>query len=422
MPEDNKNNVNINKIPNGAGKAVQFGAGNIGRGFLGQLFSESGYEVVFVEIDKKIVDTLNKDNSYLLKIVGDNPQDITVRNVRAVDARDVARVAEEIKTARIMATAVGVNVLEKIAPVIARGIELRAEQGIEEPLNIIICENLLNAGEVLKGYIKRHCHCLGYLDSRVGFVASVVSRMIPVVPEEIKKRDPTVVMVEEYCRLPVDGKGFKGEAPRIKGVIAYDNIEAYEEQKLFIHNLSHAMFAYLGYLKGYQYIWQAVKDREINDRVRAALRESGAALIKKHKFTEKETREHTEDLLTRFSNKALGDTVCRVGREPLRKLGPEDRLMGAAQLALKYDVVPENISLGIAAALCYDYPQDEEAVKLALLLKDKGVAGTLEEISGLDPDSELCKLVADKYVTLRPKNFNNWLFSKFSSKGVTPPL
>ncbi len=407
MPEDNKNNVNINKISNGAGNAVQFGAGNIGRGFLGQLFSESGYEVVFVEIDKKIVETLNKNNSYLLKIVGNNPRDITVRNVRAVDARDVARVAEEIKTARVMATAVGVNVLEKIAPVIARGIELRAEQGIEEPLNIIICENLLNAGEVFKGYIKHHCRCLDYLDSRVGFVASVVSRMIPVVPEEIKRQDPTVVMVEEYCRLPVDRKGFKGEAPRIKGAIAYDNIEAYEEQKLFVHNLSHAMFAYLGNLKGYQYIWQAVKDKETNARVRAALRESGAALIKKHKFTEEETREHIEDLLTRFSNKALGDTVYRVGREPLRKLGPEDRLMGAARLALKYDVVPENISLGIAAALCYDYPRDDEAVKLALLLKDKGVAGTLQEISGLGPDSELCKLVADKYVTLRPKNSNN---------------
>jgi len=359
-----------------------------------------------VEIDKNIVEALNKNSSYLLKIVGGNPQDITIRNVRAVDARDVIQVAEEIKTARIIATAVGVNVLEKIAPVVARGIELRAKQGIEEPLNIIICENLLNAGEVFKGYVRPHCRCREYLDAHVGFVESVVSRMIPVVPEKIKRQDPTVVMVEEYCRLPVGRKGFKGEAPQIKGVITYDNIEAYEEQKLFIHNLSHAMFAYLGYLKGYRYIWQAVKDKEINARVRAALRESGAALIKKHKFTEKEMREHIENLLTRFSNKALGDTVYRVGREPLRKLGSQDRLMGAAHLALEYGVVPENIALGIAAALRYDYPQDEGAAKMASLLKNKGVAGALEEISGLGPDSGLCKLVADKYVTLKGENLS----------------
>jgi len=241
----------------------------------------------------------------------------------------------------------------------------------------------------------------------VGFVASVVSRVIPVVPEEIKRQDPTVVMVEEYCTLPVDRKGFRGEVPQIKGIVAHDTIEAYEERKLFVHNLSHAMFAYLGYLKGYQYIWQAVKDKEINGRVRAALRESGAALIKKHKFTEEEMREHIEDLLTRFSNKALGDTVYRVGREPLRKLGSEDRLMGAAHLALECGVVPENISLGIAAALCYNYSQDEEAVKLTSLLKNKGVAGTLKEISGLAPDGELCKLVVDKYIALQPKNFND---------------
>jgi len=388
-------------------KAIQFGAGNIGRGFLGQLFSESGYEVIFVDIDKRVLESLNKNNSYLLKIVGDNPKDITVRNVRAVDSRDVDKVAAEIKTADIMATAVGVNVLKKIAPVIAQGIKRRADAEIIQPLNIIICENLLNAGEVFKEYIKQHCSCFEYIDSHIGFVESVVSRMIPIVPDEIKRRDPTLVMVEEYSILPVGRIGFKGKTPLIKGMVVYDNIKAYEEQKLFIHNMAHAMCAYLGYLKGYEYIWQAIKDKEINSKVRMALQESGTALIKKHGFTQEEIGEHIEDLLTRFANKALGDTIYRVGRQPLRKLGSGDRLVGAAHLALEYSVVPENISSGIAACLMFNYSLDEEAVKLTLLLKNKGVAETLKKVSGLAPSSQLAKLITKEYAVLQRKGFVN---------------
>jgi mannitol-1-phosphate 5-dehydrogenase len=384
-------------------KAVQFGAGNIGRGFLAQLFSQSGYEVVFVEIDEKIIEALNRNNSYLLKIIDENSRDVIIKNVRAVNSRDIKTVAQEIKSANIIATAVGVNVLDKIAPPLAEGIKLRADSNITQPLNIIICENLLNSAEVLKGYIEKYCHCPEYIQSYVGFVESVVSRMIPRVPDEIKKKDPTLIMVEEYCILPVNKEGFKGEIPQIKGIVPCENFRAYEERKLFVHNLGHAVCAYLGYLKNYQYIWQAVEDTEINSQVRKALAESGSALIKKYKFPLSEMDNHIEDLLRRFANKALGDTVYRVGREPIRKLGPYDRLIGGAKLALKFDIIPENISLGIAAGLCYDYPEDKQAVELKLLLENKGVEKVLKEISQIDPKSELGKLIVNKYYALKRK-------------------
>jgi mannitol-1-phosphate 5-dehydrogenase len=202
-----------------------------------------------------------------------------------------------------------------------------------------------------------------------------------------------LITVEEYSILPVDKQGFKGKIPRIKGVVPYENLKAYEEQKLFIHNAGHALFAYLGYLKGYKYIYEAVEDERIYEIVRGALEESGKALNKKHRFTPQEQEAHIKDLIKRFANRDLGDTVARVGRDPLRKLSPRERLIGAARLSLKYGIKPLNLVKGIAAALRYDNPGDKEAVELSRNLGTKGLDWVLKEVCGLEEKSELSKMV-----------------------------
>jgi len=380
-------------------KAVQFGAGNIGRGFLGQLFCQSGYETVFIDIDKRIVDTLNQRQSYTIEIVGEKTQNITIDKVRAVNAKESNQVAEELKDADIAATAVGNAVLSQIAPLVAKGIEKRAEAGIKNPLNIIICENLLHASQIFREYILSHLEesHKNYLENNLGLVESVVSRMVPILPEEIRRKDPTFVRVEEYCTLPVDGKAFKGATPQIKGLAPSDNIKAYERRKLYTHNAGHAICAYLGYLKSYEYVWQSLKDPQIQKIVRGALEETSRALIQQEKFAPQEQWAHVEDLLQRFSNKALGDTVYRVGRDPLRKLAKGDRLIGSANLAEKYGIEPLNVCQGIAAALKYDYKEDPSAVKLQSYLKSKGVDWVLANICELDPESLIAKLVKRFY-------------------------
>ncbi len=301
-------------------KVVQFGAGNIGRGFLGQLFSESGYKVVFVEVKEEIVSLLNQRGSYKLKIVGDNPRDLIIKNVRAVNGKDKDEVAREIKTTNLLSSAVGAKNLSSVASLIAGGIIERAKNNIEKPINLIICENLPKASKVFKDYLLKKIKkkYWSYVDSHLGLVESVISRMVPVIPPQIRKREPTLVMAESYNILPVDKKGFKGEIPRIKGMIPYDNLVAYEEQKLFTHNTAHAICAYLGYQKGYKYIWESIEDKGIRDTVRGALMETGNALIKKHHFKSQEQRDLIDNIIQRFGNRALGDTVARVGKAPIR--------------------------------------------------------------------------------------------------------
>lgn len=380
-------------------KAVQFGAGNIGRGFLGQLFFESGYETVFIDIDASLVSELNRCRSYPLQIVGNNPQELLVERVRAVNGRDIRAVAEEIKGAHIMATAIGVRVLRSLAPLVARGMEERAKLKVEEPIDLIIAENLLHSARIIKNYIFESVatEYRDYVEEHLGLVESVVSRMVPVVSEEIRKKNPLSLRAEEYALLPVDRGGFKKGAPLLKGMVAYDNLKAYEERKLFTHNCGHALIAYLGYLRGYHYIYEAISDEGIREKVVGALEESGLALVKKHGFRAEEQEEHIEDLLRRFGNVALGDTVARVGRDPLRKLGSRERLIGSARLALEYGLKPEYLSLGIAAALHYDNPEDEQAVKLSREIKEKGIDWVLENICGLGGQRELAGMIKEKF-------------------------
>lgn len=381
-------------------KAVIFGAGNIGRGFLGQLFSQSGYETIFVELAQDIVDRVNADRSYPIRIVSDAGEETyIVTGVRAIPAGDAERITEEIATADILATAVGVNALPAIAPVLARSLQRRFDACNTAELNVIICENIIHSGQHLERLVLQHLpepyHSA--LEQKIGWIATVVSRMVPVVTDEMRKENPAQIAVEPYCILPVDKPAFKGPLPNIEGFLFAENLPALEERKLFAHNAGHALCAYFGYPRGYTYIYEAIRDREIRRKVLGGLSESGRALVAKHGFTPNEHKAHLDDLLRRFSNVALGDTVARVARDPLRKLGRNDRLIGSALLALEYGVKPVFLLEGIVAALRYDNPEDEKAVELQRLLADEGIAHVLETACELSPSEPLFDLISQKY-------------------------
>ena len=383
-----------------AKKAVIFGAGNIGRGFLGQLLTESGYEVVFVEINRQLVDRLNQQGSYTLRMVNNELiEDLTIAPVRAVDGRDEKAVAREIVAADLLATAVGVRALPQVAPVIALGVARRAAAGVGTPLNIIICENLKDASQVLRGMVQEHLpeEHHGYLEEKVGFVEAVIARMVPILPDEVRERDPTFVVVEPYKVLPVDKKGFKGAIPDIVGLEPQENFAAYVDRKLYLHNAGHAMLGYLGYQKGLEYGYEALDDPQIRPLLDQALDEAAQALVAEHGFDPKALRAHVADIVARFGNRPLGDTIFRLARDPIRKLGPTDRLVGGARLALKHGIEPEALSWGIAAGLAFDDPRDPQASRLQEMLREQGVDAVLAQVCGLDPAGPLAGMVRERY-------------------------
>lgn len=375
--------------------AVQFGAGNIGRGFLGQVFFESGYETVFVDVSEGLVDALNARGEYPLRIVEEPPHTLRIGNVRAIHGRDIAAVAQAVAGADIAATAVGVPVMGVVAASLAAGIEKRFQRADAPPLDIIICENMVGAGPFMREKVRESLppELHPALDSSVGFVEASIGRMVPVQTEAIQAEDALMVAVEAYCDLPVDKEAFRGAIPPLAHLIPQSSFAAYVERKLFLHNMGHAVAAYIGAQRGYAYIWEAMADPDIAAVVAAAMDESCRALSLKHGLDLSELREHAADLRRRFSNRALGDQIARVARDPIRKLGPNDRLIGAMRLCLAYGITPECISAGTAAALCFYRPDDPSALDLQAIQQRGGWSAVLSKVCGVHPGSPVAEMI-----------------------------
>lgn len=385
--------------------AVQFGAGNIGRGFMGELFCASGYRTVFVDVDRDLVEAMRTRGAYEVHhVTTESDTPVRVSGVSALDARDGEAVARAVAGASIVCTAVGVRALAAVVPALAQGLVQRLREGPAGPLNIITCENLIGAGRTLRDLVWRQIEALlsraggaagsppvsrEAFDGRFGFAEAVVSRMVPLVPAEVRRRDPLWIACEPYARLPVDAKAFCGPVPRIVGIEPVADILAHQRRKLASHNMSHAVAAYLGYLGGHEFIWQAMEDAAIVRTVRAAMDETGRALVSRFGFEPADERAYEEDLLHRYRNRALGDQVRRVAADPLRKLGPEDRLIGAARLCLEENVEPAHLLVGIRAALQYNSGDDPSAVRLQEMLATRGREAVLREVCGLAPDEPL---------------------------------
>ena len=382
--------------------AVMFGGGNIGRGFIGQLLSESGYEVTFIDVDAELLDAMNKNHKYHLQTVSnEGVKDYWVGPVKAVNSNDKEAVAAAVAKADIGATAVGANVLKYIAPNIAAGLALRTKENAS-PINFIICENLHGAAAYVRELVTQSipAEAKDYLEKKTGFVNTVIGRMVPAPTPEMRAEDVTLIKVEPYKELPVDKNGFVGEIPEIVAMTPYDSFDVFTARKLYIHNCGHALMSYVGYQRGYELGWEAMNDPEVKAFMLAGLRESVDGICAEYNADSKWLYAHVDDLLERFSNKMLGDKIFRLGRDPMRKLAAEDRLVGAANLACKCGVKPVHLAWGIAAALFFDPADDKSAQTLQGILKEKGPEATIAEVAGIQPGSTLSKLVLDAYAKL----------------------
>ena len=334
-------------------KAIMYGAGNIGRGFIGALFSKSGYEVTFIDVAKPVVEALHQRGNYPVRILSDEGfTDEIIEHVDAIDGNDAAAVAVAIANADVMATAVGANILKFIVPNIANGLRQRFTQ-TDQPLNIIICENLMDANKVVEQMLKERMTAeeQRLLDARVGLVEASIGRMVPVQTPEMHDGDLLRVCVERYGYLPVDRDAFRGEIPAIKSMVPFSPFDFYIRRKLYIHNLGHATCAYLGLYRGKEFIFESIDDADVYAIALNAMLESADALSKKYGVPLDEVMHHIQDLLFRFTNRALKDTCARVGADIRRKLAPQDRLIGSATLCLEQGVYPAFLCIGAAGAV-----------------------------------------------------------------------
>jgi mannitol-1-phosphate 5-dehydrogenase len=363
--------------------AVHFGAGNIGRGFIGGLLHDAGYEVCFVDVNTEIVNLLNEKKEYKIVLANQEKEEQLITGVSALNSMEnPEKVIEMIAGADLVTTAVGPNILGIIADLVYKGLKKRSEAS-DVPLNIIACENMIGGSAFLKEkvYEKAAEEEKAQFDKQFAFPNAAVDRIVPNQTND----DPLMVVVEPFYEWVVDASAMIGDVPDIDGVKFVEDLAPYIERKLYTVNTGHASIAYLGYLNGIHEIDKAIKNEEINEVVSGALKETGEVIIEKYGFEQNDHLEYINKILGRFENPFIIDDVKRVGRSPLRKLGKNDRLFGPALSFFElFKEVPESLTKVIAAALLFDAEEDGEAVELKKKVETSGAANTLSEITGLD--------------------------------------
>ncbi len=377
-------------------QAVHFGAGNIGRGFIGALFSQSNYHVTFVDIAENIINQLNNDKGYDVMTAADHPETLTIQNVSGLNnLTQEQEVIEAIKETTYITTAIGPNILPRIAPLIAKGLAERVKTS-DEKVYVIACENQISATDLLKGYIFEALdeETKALIINKVFFFNSAVDRIVPIQ----HKQSSLDVLVESYYEWVVETTE---DIPFVEGMTIVPDIAPFIERKLFTVNTGHAVIAYFGYLKGKETIDQTLSDPDIYEQVQKTLQETGAYLVKQYKLDKNEHQAYIDKIIERFKNPHLNDLVTRVGRSPIRKLGPQDRLIRPAVEAKKAGLSYTYLAKAIAAALLIDVVEDPEAKELQEMIKEHGIQYALKEISQLNQVDNLTKEIISHYEDLK---------------------
>lgn len=380
--------------------AVHFGAGNIGRGFIGSLLYQSGYHTCFVDVNSQMVDLINERKEYTVVLADTSKEEFNVKNVSAINSLlEPEKVIESIAKADLITTAVGPNILPIISGLIAKGLQKRLEVN-KKPLVIIACENMVGGSTFLqeKVYEKITIEEKEQFAKLYSFPDAAVDR---IVPNQVNE-DKLLVMVEPFFEWVVDESNIIGAIPKVNGIKYVSGLKPFIERKLFTVNTGHSVAAFLGYFAGMKTINETMKNEAINELVLKTLEETGQLLVQKYEFDVQEHSDYIKKIMERFSNPFIVDEVTRVARSPIRKLGPEDRLISPAKQYL--EVVgkePLNLAKGIASALLYSNLEDEEAVELQATIKKDGVIVAIEKYTKLSNQTPLAQLIVQQYYLMK---------------------
>jgi len=374
-------------------KAVHFGAGNIGRGFIGEILSKNGFHIDFVDINETIIDALKERKEYDIGYAAKDGETIHIDNVNGLNnGKEPEAVVEAIKSANIVTTAIGPNVLPYIAELIAQGIQARQEADVKEAIDVIACENMIGGSDFLREKVEGFLteDNLSYVEQYVGFPNAAVDRIVPNQQHE----DPLFVSVEPFSEWVIDSTKAKAKDIRLEGVLYVDDLEPFIERKLFSVNTGHATVAYAGAFYGYKTIDDAISDERILNLLQNVLKETGALLINKWDFDATEHEAYANKIVNRFENTYISDDVTRVARTPIRKLGPNERFIRPIREAKERDLEYQNLMEVVGMIFHYDNPEDKESEHLQAMLKEQSVEQVARVVTELEDEVLLNRIVA----------------------------
>ncbi|MDD6460590.1 mannitol-1-phosphate 5-dehydrogenase [Absicoccus porci] len=380
--------------------AVHFGAGKIGRGFIAELLHDTGYRVVFVDVVDALVDLINKDHEYYLFQIENNYKEKKIDNIEALSSiKEPEKVIAEINQAKVVTTSVMATNLPKIAPVLAKGLKSRVGQG-KEKVVVMACENAMHGTDILvKAMIDSGEITQAELDEVGVYPNTAVDRMV--FDGEHNGHKGIDIGVNYELAIEKDKLVNPDDEP-IKGAEYTSDLDRHLQRKIYMINCGHAISAYIGYANGKDIVQDVLNDPELVKEVRAAVMESAAALEKEYGFSHESLVDYCENMfIKRFGNPKTHDEGARVGREPIRKISYNDRIMGPANMCEKYGLDNSALLKGVAYALHFYNKDDAQAVELQNYIKENGVEAAVEKYVGLKPSDRMFKVIVDDYNAIK---------------------
>lgn len=387
-------------------KILIFGAGKIARGFIGHLLWKAGFPFQFVEYNPVVVKLLKEQKQYSVRILGEtiHTDQVTGFGVWGYDESDAIEeaIATEVETIFI---AVGGKNLLSVGTLLRQALLRRMERNTRKPLNVVLCENWIKPADVVREVVYEGAsdEFVQFLDACIGITESVIIRSAIEPTKDVLEKDPLAVNVQDFWYLPIDRKRLKADLPNIPAIHYVDDFGGYLDRKFYTYNAANGTVSYLGNRKHYTYISDAARDPEILAILEQVYQETGKALCAKHGFDFETHMEFTRTSLAKLQNRFLVDYVERNARDPIRKLGPTDRLVGPARLVIDYGGSPEALATAIAAAIFYEEPSDPIAVQLKEIREKQGIDYILHTICKLEEEKDriLLHLIREKIEMLR---------------------
>lgn len=381
-------------------RAVHFGAGSIGRGFIGDLLYESGYQITFVDVNPQIIQQINQTNSYDLYLIEENHAKKTIYPVQAFSLiENEEEVIAAIVDADVITTSVWANNLVKIAPILRKGLTLRA-QAEKQKINVLACENAMFNSELLKKYILEDQTML--TEDELAQVASFPNTGVDRLVIEDQMDGESVIRIGKDFELVIEKNRLAdSNSLPIRHAQYTNHLLKYLERKLYIINGGHAWAGYIGHLKGYQIIQDVLQNQQLLEEVQQTMMESARLLVKKYDFQMDDLVDYIHFALSRFLIPGIRDPIERVCRSPIRKLSPNDRLVGPCQQCEAYGLENQRLLQGIAAAFLYYQPRDPQSIKIQKHVKEEGIENAITYYTGIDRHSRMHEQILKFYKALK---------------------
>jgi mannitol-1-phosphate 5-dehydrogenase len=370
--------------------AAIIGAGKTGRGFLARLVHASQFDIAFVDSDASLVERLQSLGKYTIRFFGGERAEVSISKYQAFFAGSIAATSK-ISDVDLIFVSVGSGNFPAVARQLSLSAVMRKEKRKESMCFVLTCENATNAGAKLRSLLLENStnEMRPFVENWYNFVECAV--FCSTIEKESSGLD---ILSEDFEDLPYDVDAINGATLPVKGSVPQSGFDTFLKRKLYTYNCASAAIAYLGAQKGYRLYAEAANDPEILDLLIKLYHELERALCAEFALDPLDQRRLAERSLKKFRDPSIVDTIARNARDVLRKLSPEDRLVGPANLMLKHGIEPDALAWVFAAALSYDAPLE---TGLRTILQEKGPEGVLAEVCGLDPKSEFGQRIVKRF-------------------------